>query len=81
MELLTRPVQVMFMSWGRHSGWHWMHSDFSTNSLGSLGEEHSELSMHAIPRVAVTISSNANDLARKFRGILRKGKDRVRMLT
>lgn len=43
VELLTRPVQVMFMSWGRHSGWHWMHSDFSTNSLGSLGEEHSEL--------------------------------------
>lgn len=45
VEFLTRPVQVMFMSWGRHSGWHWMHSEFSTNSLGSLVEEHSELSM------------------------------------
>ena len=34
--LLTRPVQVTFMAWGRHSGWHCTHSEFSTNSLGSL---------------------------------------------
>ena len=38
-ERLTRPVQVTFMAWGRHSGWHWMHSEFSTNSLGSLSKE------------------------------------------
>jgi hypothetical protein len=45
---LTLPVQVMFMAWGRHSGWHWMHSEFSTNSLGSLKEEHMNRSCHTL---------------------------------
>lgn len=42
--ILTRPVQVTFMGWGRHSGWHCMHSEFSTNSLGSLREERKLIS-------------------------------------
>lgn len=41
--LLTCPVQVTFMVWGRHSGWHCMHSEFSINSLGSLRERREEI--------------------------------------
>lgn len=46
--LLTCPVQVTFMAWGRHSGWHCTHSEFSTNSLGSLTGEDGKL-VSAVP--------------------------------
>lgn len=80
--LLTRPVQVTFMAWGRHSGWHCMHSEFSTNSLGSLREERKLISTVSSDRASkgwvVTtvwvnlseISGDTNPLSQKCKKIL-----------